>query len=122
MSMPPQELKRNLNQFTGTENYHRFSPLFRNTVLTDGALYLAEKAGAFWLMDMIASYLPGYKDVFASAKLIRSGEGGRFTLDDGNGSIFCTQDIEYSDFCLDEIMLFVAKQEGLWVIMLPSEY
>lgn len=137
--MTPQELESNLSQFTGTENYHRYSLIFRNVVLTDGAKYLAENAGAFWLMDSIASYLSGYKDVFASAKMVRvlkprpkgygisinkaeMTESWHFTLDDGNGNVFCTQDIAYSDFPLDEITLFAAKQEALWVIMLPSEY
>jgi hypothetical protein len=47
-------LELNLKQFTGTEQYHRFHS---STVLTDGALYLAEVARCFWLMDVFASHL-----------------------------------------------------------------
>ncbi|MFM7008029.1 MAG: DUF6876 family protein, partial [Betaproteobacteria bacterium] len=43
-----------LTQFTGTERYHRLN---RKCLLTDGTKYLAEAAGAFWLMDAAASYL-----------------------------------------------------------------
>jgi hypothetical protein len=48
-------LTTELRQFTGTEQLTRWSILFRRHVLTDGALYLAKKAGAFWLMDIVGS-------------------------------------------------------------------
>ena len=66
----PQEIKFNLDCFTGTENYYRWSVLFPDVVLTDGAKYLAEAADAYWLMDLLASHLPSYKTAgFAVAKL-----------------------------------------------------
>jgi hypothetical protein len=43
-----------LCQFTGSEHWYRH-PLARNTVTyTDGAQYVAEHAGAYWLLDIIA--------------------------------------------------------------------
>jgi hypothetical protein len=48
-------------QFTGTEGYIRWSPLFPRMVLTDGTKFVAENgggAGAYWLMDAIASHQP----------------------------------------------------------------
>ena len=42
-----------LSLFTGTEHYYRIN---RKCLLTDGTKYLAEGAGAFWLMDAAASY------------------------------------------------------------------
>src|SRR5258708_12352452 len=42
-----------LNQFTGSENWYRHG-LNRNVTYTDGAQYLAEKGGAYWLLDAIA--------------------------------------------------------------------
>ena len=45
----------NLAQFYGTSAYYRFI-ILSNLVLTDGTKYLAEVAGAYWLMDLIASY------------------------------------------------------------------
>lgn len=48
--------------FTGTEGYLRWNPpLFPDILLTDGARYVAETAGAFWLMDIIGSYWTGLK-------------------------------------------------------------
>lgn len=43
-----------LSQFTGTENYYKFSP-FCNMVLTDGIKYLCDKLSCYWLMDIVAS-------------------------------------------------------------------
>jgi hypothetical protein len=56
-------LAADLLHFTGSENFTRWSILYRFHLLTDGAHYLAKKAGAFWLMDIIGSvqYLPQVK-------------------------------------------------------------
>jgi hypothetical protein len=42
-----------LRQFNGTENWYRHG-LIRNVAYTDGAQYVAEHAGAYWLLDIIA--------------------------------------------------------------------
>jgi len=41
-----------LNEFYGSATFTRWSPL-TNSVLTEGALYVAETAGAYWLFDSI---------------------------------------------------------------------
>lgn len=121
------EIENGLAQFIGTEGYHIFSILFRNTVLTDGARWLAEKAGAFWLMDIIGSIERLVKDEeFVSVKLVCHEIGATFTADDGNGNILYTQEIEHTDFPLPEIQLFAIKQpraDGYYrVILLTGEY
>lgn len=117
------ELKSALSQFHGTDGYHRWSVIFPSWVLTDGAKFLAEKAGCFWLMDCIASHIrPGFEDVFAVARLVREETDWVLTLDDGNDNVFATQRIEYSDFPMPEVMLYVARSDEYWVIMVPSEY
>ena len=45
-----------LNNFTGTEAYYRWTPLSKS-VLTDGTKYVAEKLQAYWLFDAIASHI-----------------------------------------------------------------
>ena len=115
-------MELDLSGFTGSESYYRFSGIFKNFLLTDGAQYLAENAGCFWLMDAIASHMRGYHDVFAVAKLVRSSNGWLLTLDDGNNRVWAGQHIEFSDFPLSEIKLYVCKSDEYWVIMLPSEY
>jgi hypothetical protein len=112
-----------LSGFTGTENYYRYSPLFRNFILTDGTKFLADEAGAYWLIDAIASHVGSYKkDTFAVATLQKQSDGWLLTIDDGNGRLYVKQEIEFSDFPLDAIKLYVCKQDNMWVILLPSEY
>ena len=111
----------NLRHFTGTEQYHRFHS---QTVLTDGALYLAEVARCFWLMDVFASHL---REIvtdhgLACLKLKLVGEGASVVIDDGDENILAQQLIEYTDFPLEEITLFACWTGEYSVIMLTSEY
>jgi ParB family chromosome partitioning protein len=43
-----------LNNFTGSEHWYRHG-MVRNVLFTDGAKYVADKAGAYWLLDEIAA-------------------------------------------------------------------
>lgn len=110
-----------LAHFIGTEHYYRLTP---SAVLTDGTKYLAEAAGAFWLMDAIASYLPQFtgRQDFIFAKLVRTGSQAELTLDDGNGRVLERQHIEYTDFPMQSIQLFACWGGEYWVLMLCSEY
>lgn len=132
-----------LNQFTGTEEYHRFSPL-TTAVASDGARFLARRAGAYWLLDVIASYLPRLQAVgetFAVATITRAELASDcvFTLDNGNDGAgrveYARQEIEYTDFPFDELgtsfKVFVevgqvlnesSKVVPVFVILLPSEH
>lgn len=42
-----------LRQFTGSENWYRHG-INRSVLYTDGAQFLAERGGAYWLLDIIA--------------------------------------------------------------------
>lgn len=127
-----------LNQFTGTEGYHRWSVLFTKHILTDGAKYVADNGGqhgAYWLFDAIASYhrkLQKHKDhrlqemQFWNLK-VRDGKGVLTCRADSGVRPAVTQRFDYTDFDLPEIDLWLAPtddgQGGLaWVIMLKSEY
>jgi hypothetical protein len=125
-----------LSRFTGTTTYTSLG-FPRNVALTDGTLYVAEhggESGAFWLMQTIASHIPGvYK---------RGGSQARFhvwtltvapdksavleaRLDKGT-PVLAKQDFTSVDFEEGEWMFFVGQQEFpqgmLWVIFLPFEY
>src|ERR1022692_36091 len=118
------ELLRNLPQFIGTEAYHRFSKLFPKTVLTDGVLYLADNAACYWLMDIIGSIqsIPEVKSEWL-LKVTYNKAVAWVIVDDGNGNVLYKQKIASSTFPLDEIQLFVTEgEDGLRVVMLPSEY
>ena len=126
-----------LSQFTGTETWYRH---FTGLLYTDGIQYLAEQAEAYWLIDAIASYQhqlkrDEYLADFQLWVLSVVGEGERdypFLLPEGNHKAVLTcwsdtpkegvkpaviQQIEYTDFPLIEIKLYVS--EG--VLLLPSE-
>ena len=129
LSKPIEEIKQELGNFYGTEQWHRYSPLFHNVMLTDGAKYIAETCGAYWLMDVISSHLPSVRKTdsyFAIAQLVKGKKGAKFKLvpdipcDDHE--VFAKQTIEYTDFPLDEIKFYVSYDGENWVILLPSEY
>ena len=124
---PTQEIIATLSNFTGTTAYYRYSPIFRNFVLTDGSKYLAEACDAFWLCDAIASHLPSYRDEgFVVARLFVIDGEASLTFDDGNGNILASQEIEFTTFPLGSITLYVIPQdmgdEIVYVILLASEY
>lgn len=121
--MTPDELKDTLRNFTGTTKYTRWS-IFPHIVLTDGALFLAENANAFWLMDAIASHIDDFEGEGFVVATLSQLVSGRWELafDDGNGKLLAEQRIEHSDFPLDEITLYAVWQGDLWVILLPSEW
>ena len=113
-----------LSQFYGTEHYYRYSPLFPKLLLTDGAKYLAEEAGAYWLMDMVGSYLSKVTDEFAIVSLVKGESGAKFSITDDvpPDVTYASQEIEYTDFPLPEIKMYLCKQDAYWVLMLTSEY
>ncbi|MFM7011218.1 MAG: DUF6876 family protein [Betaproteobacteria bacterium] len=110
-----------LTQFTGTERYYRLN---RKCLLTDGAKYLAEGAGALWLMDSAASYLLelGTDDWFVQVALKVTGSSAVLTLEDGNGGVRAQQAIPYTDFPIPHYTLYACWNGSDWVLMLPSEY
>ena len=118
-----QEILNALPNFYGTENYYKWSPLFTNFVLTDGAKYIAESADAYWLVDLFASHLPAYKDEGFAVLYLKVKDGKAVAqIEDGNGKVLAKQKIEYTDFQLDQIVLYCCPQDDQFVILLPSEY
>ena len=119
-------LRNALAQFTGSNELHKWSRLFSRDVLTDGAFYLAENAGAFWLMDAIASHQTSRhlrSENFQTWTLAQNSHNWHLTCTDGNGVAILRQVISYSDFPLETVKLFAARNElGGITVMLPSEY
>ena len=134
-TLSPAELESVLDGFTGTDGYHRHSA---NLIMTDGAKYLAEKAGCFWLFDIFSSVqtrelrekADGYQfwEILVlsdDSALVRCHDGGK----DGGVSVdLYKQQIEYTDFPLGRdakpFLLIVAPyhvDEKQSVVMLTSE-
>jgi len=54
ISKEQQDILNDLEQFTGTEQYHRAS-IFNDLKLTDGINYLRNGLNCFWLIDIVGS-------------------------------------------------------------------
>ena len=108
-----------LSQFTGSESFYRHA-LNPNIVFTDGAAYVAEIAGAYWLLDeiVIAQHKPQVRrEEFQVWKLEVKGGVGALSCEDGNGTLVFYKVIKYTDFPAPEIVLWF--ENG--TIFLPSE-
>ena len=114
-----------LRQFTGTTQWFRHS-INPAVLYTEGAQYLAEHAGAYWLLDEIAiaqRYERKLKDQpFQCWKLTVTNSTATLACTDGNDRTLFAKHIEYTDFPLPEIELFVEGDGDVNVILLPSEH
>jgi hypothetical protein len=109
-----------LAQFTGTEGWHRHG-LVRNVLYTDGVKFVAERAAAYWLLDKVATLqLEGRvrAEPFQVWRLKVQGSAATLTCDDGNDNVIHCEQIDYTDFPLDEIAFYFEGD----VILLPSEH
>ena len=117
-----------LDQFIGTEHWYRHG-LARRFTYTDGVKFLAEKAGAFWLIDEIVFAQRNKKivacDGFQVWKLHRDvaedgtlKSGAVLTCDDGNDHVVYRKKIGFTDFPMADVKLYVEGD----VVLLPSEH
>jgi hypothetical protein len=128
--MNKEEIINGLANFYGTENWHRFSPLFRKHLLTDGVKWLADNANCYWLMDAICSYHSKcMKDPKGMLQNIQfwtlkvDGNKATLTCERDTDDVAIIQKIEYTDFPLPEIKLYVQPMgDGHFCILLPSEH
>ena len=106
--------EQELRQFTGTEQWYKH---YLGGLFTDGVKYMAGKAGAFWLLDVIFSYRR--KEPFQVWTLKVKDRVGVVTMREDTGQpVKVRQEIPYTDFPLAEIKLYLI--DG--VLLLPSEY
>ena len=125
MTRPPTstELLSHLAQCTGTESYHCTHP---GLLATEGAKYLVDIAGAYWLLDIIWSVLRKMTDEFAVLELIREEGSSRAEvfIHDGREprTVYHRQSIPYTDFPLLSTKLYIQENGLERVVMLPSEY
>jgi hypothetical protein len=117
-SLDPDELSR----FTGSEHWFRHG-LVRGIVFTDGAKYIADRAGAYWLLDEIA--IAQRFDKKAAAEefqvwtlTVNADHSAVLTCEDGNGNTVLSKAIEFTDFPPEGVALWFANN----TIYLPSEH
>lgn len=114
--------KADLSQFTGTEQWHRH-PINRKVLYTDGVKFVADQAGAYWLLDEIAIIQPYDKRIAAEEfqvwKLsVHADSRAILTCEDGNSHVVYTKEIEFTDFPPEGITFWFTNN----TILLPSEY
>jgi hypothetical protein len=114
-----------LSQFTGSEQLFRHG-LSRKHLYTEGAQFVAERAGAYWLLDKIA--LHGSPTIaredFQVWKLsVHTNKTATLTTDNGDNEVLKTEELPFTDFPLSEITLWAVRNEFEgFTIMLPTEY
>jgi hypothetical protein len=112
--------KLDLSGFTGSERWFKHQ-LVPHVTYTEGVQYVAETAGAYWLLDIIATNQiegPVSKEPFQVWKLVVADSKGVVTCDDGDGNIVHTQTIDFTDFPEEGVTLWFTNN----VILLSSEY
>ena len=116
-----EEITANLQQFIGSEVFYKHWLGIR---YTDGVKYLANEAGAYWLIDAIASHQD--RKLLSNPRL-REFQIWRLVVENSSATLICSldtdievrrQQIPYTDFPLPEIKLYLVDK----VLMLPSEY
>jgi hypothetical protein len=114
------KLLASLAMHTGSESVFRHWT--RRLVYTEGVQDLAEQAGAYWLIDLVASWMTHPRmrgEAFVVWKLtVNPDHTACAVADDGNGRELARQEIAHTDFPLEEISLYLTDN----TLLLPSEY
>jgi hypothetical protein len=112
-------LVADLSNFTGTENWYRHN-LMHDTVYTDGVKYFAEKAGAYWFLDIVDTELfPLQKQHgFLSITMTVANEQASIVATDGDLTTLWNKDITFTDCPEGEYKFFFTDN----VLLLTSEY
>lgn len=120
--MEGSDIRAALGQFTGTEQYYRHWT--RILVYTDGVKFLAESAGAYWLLDAVALAQPRARRDPA----LREFQLWELSVrKDRSAILVCSRDsedeafrreIDYTDFPMEYVKLYVEGE----VLLLPSEH
>ena len=114
-----QQLVAELRNFTGTEQYY-VNPLYRWMKYTDGVKYFAEKAGAYWFLDIIGTELHELTktEEFMTVDLVVRDDRAMILVTDGNDTMLKKFADIYTDCPIGTYRFFLAHH----VLMINSEY
>ena len=119
------DIKSELEQFIGTSTYHKhLFPGKSPIALTDGCKYVRDELNANWLFDAILIYQddPKLRKVnfqIWELKQLRKDLSWLLTCkEDTHKKPIISQSIEFSDFPIDYIRIWVIGS----VALLPTEY
>lgn len=113
------EIQKTIESFYGSDESYRHG-INRNVVFSQGARFVAESCGAYWLIDEIAIAQFNHKvkaEEFQVWKLKVAGNKGVLTMGDGNDHTLFVMKLQFTDFPLPEITLWVENN----TIYLPRE-
>ena len=114
-----------LAQFCGSAEF--FQHWTRRLIYTEGVRYVAERGGAYWLIDAVSSYQPDKRitsrqdlvDFQLWELAVAEDRSAVLTMrGDSDQPAVITQEITFTDFPLEHIKLYVSGG----TLMLPSEY
>ena len=121
-----------LSGFYGTtDKYVHRLPMTPDLLLTEGVKYFAEKAGAYWFMDIVATeFVPklSEEDYIIFIQVTVDSDNGAVIIgsDGGKGDapkILHTRTIEYTDLPTNSTFNFILMVDYQGnTLMLPSEY
>lgn len=115
-----EQLVLELAQFIGSDQHH-YNPLYRWMNYTDGVRYFANKAGAFWLLDVIGTELHKLANAhdFLSITFSVYADGLAYiTVTDGDNLELWKKWLDYTDCPVGTWKFFLTNN----VLMLTSEY
>jgi len=115
------QIEAQLPYFTGTDNWYKHQS---GLLYTDGVKFIADHAGAYWLIDLIASYQKRCR----KDRMLRQFQIWILGVerDYHRGCVSCLRDtdnlafqqtIPFTDFPLPEITFYLENE----VLCLPSE-
>ena len=126
-----EEIRAALKQFCGSAEVYRFSSLLPDVAVTEGVKFLAEAAGAYWLLNDI-----GFEMMFNRAKfyntdkfawqLTVNNRAGTLAALDYRGREICSKVYSYTSFPLGKITIMstlseYASGKKFYILYLPSE-
>lgn len=124
-----QTIQNDIAHFWGSENFWKWNSL-SNSVLTDGAQYVATNCEAFWLFDLLDAEIRFNQnlknELYLQSKLTvdLDKEEGLIVIDDMNDTICFTQSLTFCTFPLEQITIWSTRNQHNKSLthMLPSEY
>ena len=114
-----------LSHGSATRTRHAVVP---SVLMTEGVVFMAEAAGAHWLTDVIASYVHDARarqeefQVWRLAVDASTCKGIITMMDGDSDEAIVTQRLDYTDFPLAEITVWLVREGARWIMLLPSEY
>lgn len=115
-------LETELAHFYSADDCVYRHPLFRTFLYSSGVRFLAKEAQAYWLLDKIAGMQVSNARIRAEEfqvwkLIVAEDRSASLSVDDGNGNIVATSQIDFTDFPLTEVKLY--HENGL--LLLPAE-